>query len=128
EDAYKKELENLAGTWQLVSSEKDGTNAPEDEVRLIKFVITGDKYVIQRAGKTIERGWIAIDPTQKPKVIDVYHTKPEGKVDMGSNEWGDETLRVCFPHPGPAQPRPSLFSTTKGTGHVMSVCKREEIK
>jgi uncharacterized protein (TIGR03067 family) len=127
EALIKEELKKLAGTWRLVSSEKDGRNAPEDEVKQANLIIVGDKYTLQRASKTIEEGTVRIDPTKKPKTIDIYPTKPEGKLQMGIYECvGNEELKVCYTHPGTAQTRPSLFSTTKGTGHVMSVCKREK--
>jgi uncharacterized protein (TIGR03067 family) len=129
QDAVKKELEKLAGTWQLVASEKDGAQAPEDEVKLTQYVIAGDRYTVQRAGKTVEEGTLRIDPARAPKTIDVHPTKPEGKVQMGIYEWDrDGKLGVCFTHPGTAQTRPSLFSTTKGTGHVLSVGKRGKVK
>jgi hypothetical protein len=48
---------------------------------------------------------------------------------MGIYEWnGDEKLKVCGTHPGTEQTRPTLFSTTKGTGHVLFVCKRAKAK
>jgi uncharacterized protein (TIGR03067 family) len=95
-------------------------------VKHAKLVIAGDEYATQRAGKTVEEGTVRIDPTKKPKTIDIYPTKPEGKVERGIYEWdGDNKIRVCITHPGSAQRRPSLFSTTEGTGHVLSVCKRE---
>jgi hypothetical protein len=40
-------------------------------VKQIKIIITGDKFTMQRAGKTVEEGWVCIDPTRKPKVIDM---------------------------------------------------------
>ena len=124
--AYRKELEKFAGTWQVVAYEKDGVKAPEADLKQMKFIITGDKYTLERAGKTVEQGWACIDPTRKPKVIDIYPTKPEGKVEMGIYEWdGDDRLKVCCTDPGTEQTRPRLFSTTKGTGHVLTVCKRE---
>ena len=84
---------------------------------------------MERAGKTVEEGWICIDPTRKPKVIDVYPTKPESKVVMGIYEWdGDDKFRFCGTHPGTEQTRPILFSTTKGSGHSLHVCKREKAK
>jgi uncharacterized protein (TIGR03067 family) len=127
--AVKKELKKVAGTWQVVASEKDGVKAPEADLKQTKIVITGDKYTMERAGKTVEEGWVAIDPTRKPKVIDIYPTKPEGKVEMGIYEWdGDDKLKVCYTHPGTEQTRPRLFSTTKGTGHVLLVGKREKAK
>jgi uncharacterized protein (TIGR03067 family) len=126
---YQHELEKFAGTWQLVSSEKDGTKAPEDQVKQTKMVITGDKYTIQRAGNTVEKGWIDIDLTQKPRAMDIYPTKSEGKVVMGIYEWeGEDQIRGCTTHPGTRQTRPTHFSTTKGTGHVLSVWKRERAK
>jgi uncharacterized protein (TIGR03067 family) len=113
--AVKKELKKLTGTWQLLASEKDGVKAPEAENKDIKLIITGDKFTMERAGKTVEEGWICIDPTRKPKVIDVYAR--ESKVVMSIYEWdGDDKLRVCGTHPGTEQTRPKLFSTTKGSG------------
>ena len=127
--AVKKELKKLAGTWQLVASEKDGVKAPEAEDRDIKIIFKGDKLTLERAGKTVGEGWICIDPTRKPKVIDIYPTKPEGKVNMGIYEWdGDDKLKVCCTDPGTEQTRPRLFSTSKGTGHVLVVCERAKVE
>jgi hypothetical protein len=59
----------------------------------------------------------------------VYPTKPEGKVQLGIFECDEgHTMKVCFTHPGTAHTRPAGFSTTKGTGHVMEVFKREKAK
>jgi uncharacterized protein (TIGR03067 family) len=127
--AFKKELEKFAGTWQFVAYEKDGIQAPEADLKQMKYIITGDKYSVERAGKTVEEGWICIGPTRKPKVIDVYPTKPEGKVEMGIYEWdGDDKLKVCCTDPGTEQTRPRLFSTSKGTGHVLVVCERAKVE
>jgi len=129
EAAYKKELEKFTGTWQLVASEKDGVKAPEADVQQIKVIFDCEKFTMVRDGKTVEEGWVAIDPARKPKVIDVYPTKPDSKVVMGIYEWdGDDKLKLCSTHPGTEQTRPTLFSTAKGTGHVLVVCKREKAK
>jgi uncharacterized protein (TIGR03067 family) len=126
---YQNELKKFAGSWQMISSEKDGTKTTKDQVEQTKMIITGDKYTIQRAGIIIEEGWIDIDPAKKPKAIDIYPTKPEGKVQMGIYEWeGDDQIRGCATHPGTEQIRPTQFSTTKGSGHVFSVWKRERTK
>ena len=133
--AVKKELKKLAGTWQLVAYEKDGVKGPQAEpwmpkdLTQIKVIFKGARLTIEVAGKTMLEGWICIDPTRKLKVIDFYSTKPEGKVEMGIFEWdGDDQLKVCFTDPGTEQTRPRLFSTTKGTGHVLIVAKREKAK
>ena len=128
-DAYKEELAKLAGTWQHVSAEEDGKSAPEDRVKRHTLVITGDRYAVRMDGKTIEEGTVYIDPSRKPKAIDVYPTKPEGKVLKGIYEIGEnDTIRACFTHPGSDGTRPTEFSTTKGTGHVLQVCKRVKAK
>jgi uncharacterized protein (TIGR03067 family) len=124
---YKEELAKLAGTWQHVSAEKDGRSAPEDRVKAHTLVITGDHYAVRMNGKTIEEGTFYIDPSRKPKAIDAYPT--EGKVLKGIYEIGeDDTIRACFTHPGSDAMRPTEFSTTKGTGHVLQVAKRVKAK
>jgi uncharacterized protein (TIGR03067 family) len=125
--AYKEELAKLAGTWQLVSEEKDGQSSPQDRVKGLTLVITGDHYELRMDGKTIDQGTFYIDPARKPKVIDAYPA--EGKVLKGIYEIGeDDTMRACFTHPGSDGVRPTEFSTTKGTGHVLHVCKRVKAK
>jgi uncharacterized protein (TIGR03067 family) len=128
--AYKKELEHFAGTWQLIASEKDGVKAPDTDLKQLKVVFHGDQYTMERAGKTIEEGWVAIDPARKPRVIDIYATKPDqSKVVMAIYEWDrDDKFRLCATHPGTDQTRPKQFSTSKGIGHVLVVCKKVKEK
>jgi uncharacterized protein (TIGR03067 family) len=128
-EAVKKDLEKVAGTWQLVSQEKNGKKLPEDQVKRTTLVIRGDKYAVRVDGRPVEEGTFRLDPSQKPKAIDVHPTKPEGKVQLGIYEIAEGgTIRVCVTHPGSAQTRPTEFSTTKGTGHVMEVCERAKAK
>ena len=127
EAVFKKELEKFAGTCQPVAAEKDGVKEPEADLKQTKVIFNGDKFTMERAGKMVEEGWICIDPTRKPKVIDVYAR--ESKVVMSIYEWdGADKIRLCGTHPGTEQTRPKLFSTTKGSGHVMFVIKRERAK
>jgi uncharacterized protein (TIGR03067 family) len=128
-DAVKKELEKFAGTWQGISAEEDGLKAPEDRVKGHTYVFAGDRYTVRMNGKTIEEGTFRIDPSAKPKTIDVRPTKPKSKVMLGIYEIGEgDTIRACFTHPGSAATRPAEFSTTKGTGHTLQVIKRVKAK
>jgi uncharacterized protein (TIGR03067 family) len=127
EVAFQNELRKMAGTWRLISSEKDGTEAPASEMNQSKLILAGERYILQRGGKVVEEGKFRIDPTKKPGTIDIYPTRPAGKIMMGIYEWSAKnTIKVCYTHPGTAQIRPSLFSTTEGTGHVLSVCRKEK--
>jgi uncharacterized protein (TIGR03067 family) len=128
-DAVKKELERFAGTWQGTSAEEDGVKAPEDRVKGHTYVFAGDRYTVRMNGKTIEEGTFRIDPSAKPKAIDVHPTKPEAKVMLGIYEISeDATIRACFTRPGSDATRPTEFSTTKGTGHTLQVIKRVKAK
>jgi hypothetical protein len=46
EDAVKKELARLQGTWQLVSAETDGKQTPEEQVAKIRVVIKDSKHSV----------------------------------------------------------------------------------
>jgi uncharacterized protein (TIGR03067 family) len=129
EDAIKAELRRVAGTWQLTWAEKDGQKTPDDEVKQSQIVIAGEKYTLRRDGQVVEEGTVRIDPTRTPRTIDVFPIRPEGKVQLGIYEWdGEDRIRVCFTHPGTAQTRPTDFSTTRGTGHVLQVGQRERAR
>jgi uncharacterized protein (TIGR03067 family) len=118
-------LKKVAGTWRLSSREKDGKKLPEDQVKSTTLIVTGNKYAIRVDGKTVEEGTVRIDPSQKPKAIDLHPTNPEGKVQLGIYEIAEGgRFRICFTHPGSGETRPSEFSTTKGTGHVLEVGER----
>jgi uncharacterized protein (TIGR03067 family) len=94
-------------------------------VKQLQLVIAGSRYTLRRAGKAVEEGTVRVDPTRSPRTINIYPTRPRGKVQLGIYKWeGDDGIRICFTHPGSAQTRPTEFSTTKGTGHVMEVCRR----
>jgi uncharacterized protein (TIGR03067 family) len=98
-------------------------------VKQLKLVIAGARYTLRRAGKTVEEGTVRIDPTRDPRTINIYPTRPRGKVQLGIYKWeGGDGIRICFTHPGSAQKRPAEFSTTRGTGHVMEVGKRIKSK
>jgi hypothetical protein len=71
--------------------------------------VAGDKYPVRRQGEVVEEGTFRIDPTRKPRSIDVFPSKPEGKVQRGIYDWGEDgTIRICFAHPG-EEDRPAIL-------------------
>jgi hypothetical protein len=58
-------------------------------------------------------------------MIDIYPTKPEGKVELGIYKWdGVNKITVCITHPGSAQTRHSqaLFQpAVRNDGHLVNV-------
>jgi uncharacterized protein (TIGR03067 family) len=95
----------------------------------LRITIVGDRYTIRRDSETVEEGTFRIDPTRRPRTLDAIPMKPAGKIQRGIYEWdGQETLRICFTHPGDEYDRPTQFSTTKGTGHTLMTARREQSK
>jgi uncharacterized protein (TIGR03067 family) len=102
--AVKDELKKLSGTWDAVS-----LRTGDKEIKIsgsMQFVFDGDKWAIKDDGKTRNSGTLTVDPTRKPKTIDLKATKrgETGDTLLGIYELnGDELKIVLFP-PGANRP------------------------
>lgn len=127
--ALKAEVPNdahaLQGTWRLSAGEADGKALPEKQLEEGKLVIKGDDYTVVLADRGTVTGTQKLDPTTKPKTIDIMDSSgPDaGKTCLGIYELQGDEFRVAFAPPG--QPRPAKFSTTAAdSGPWMHVWKR----
>ncbi|HEY1859629.1 MAG TPA: sigma-70 family RNA polymerase sigma factor, partial [Gemmataceae bacterium] len=126
-DPVKEELKMLEGTWKYVSAEMRGQAKPEDEIKGLTVVIKGDSVVVENDGKSIGgKGKITIDPTKKPKTMDLVITgnnpdEPEAKQTyLSIYELDGDTLRICL-----GIERPEEFKMTAETGNTeFTVLKR----
>jgi uncharacterized protein (TIGR03067 family) len=125
-DDPKKELKKFEGTWQFTSIEIDGQKPPEDEVKKHKVIIEGEKYTLKIDDNVVNQGTIKVDPTKKPKTIDI--TTMEGgnpaQVMLGIYEEKGDEHKVCYAMPG--QNRPEKFSADAGTGNTLVTYKKEK--
>jgi uncharacterized protein (TIGR03067 family) len=127
EAAVAKDLQAFKGTWRLSYREVDGKKSSEE---WIKDVIgTGDgsgAFSVRRGDKMIAEATVQLDPTKKPKTIDVNFTKGEhkGKTVLGIYEFEGDTFRVCVARPG--DERPTEFSAKAGSGRTLVVHRREK--
>jgi uncharacterized protein (TIGR03067 family) len=124
DDATRKELARLEGTWRIVASEKDGQESPPGDVESMTYSVARDKYIVRRRGEVVEEGRFRIDPTRRPRSIDAFPTKPEGKIQRGIYEWGEDGTPSDLLHPSGQEDRPARFSTTEGTGHTLTTARR----
>src|SRR4051794_13459950 len=77
DEALKKDRK-FEGTWQVVSLEANGNKAGEEDAKEITVINEADgKWTIEAEGKVVARGTSVIDPTRKPKTVDL--TVTEGK-------------------------------------------------
>ena len=121
----KKELENFRGTWKYVSMEADGMKVTLEPLAGIKLVLDGDKFT-QTDPQATYRGTFSVSVKTRPKTIDVIFTEgPEkGKIFKGIYELEGDTYKACIAVPG--RERPKEFASKPGSGHVLSVLKREK--
>jgi uncharacterized protein (TIGR03067 family) len=127
EAAVKKEWKRLNGTWEWVSS------VTGKEVPIPKggetVTIKDGKYTVRDGGKVAEQGTAKIDPTTRPKSVDLtWSTGPnKGKTVLGVYEVEGDEYRVCFA--APRKPRPTKVSELRpGSGHRIYTFKRAKAR
>jgi len=87
----KKEQEKFEGTWSLVKI-TGGKSEKKDKDAKITF--KGDKLTFKN-GKTNEATY-SVDPTKKPKEINVHMEKDGKKMTFkGIYEFDGDTLKIC---------------------------------
>jgi len=124
-DAAKKDAEKLQGTWKLVSLEVDGKKATKGEIKQEqKMVVEGDKFSSTVDDKHSFKGTFKLDPTKKPKAVDVQVTEGDfkGKTLLGIYDVEKDSLRACYAPPG--KERPAEFDSKAGSGLYLYVYKR----
>src|SRR5438128_3567307 len=70
DDAAKKDLAKLEGTWTLVAMEVDGKAVPEAKLVSASLTIRGDKYSLTSRNKLHEVE-MKLDASKSPKEIDM---------------------------------------------------------
>jgi uncharacterized protein (TIGR03067 family) len=124
QDDAKKELAKLEGKWTVTAAERDGK--ADDTLKGAVRVNSGDKYTLAMKGGKPFGGTYKIDPTKKPKTMDMMPTdgRYKDKTLLAIYELDGDTMKVCFAEPG--KERPTEFSSKPGSGHVCIIQKREK--
>jgi uncharacterized protein (TIGR03067 family) len=116
-----KDLAKLEGEWTLVSSERDGKKAPDDDLKGTVRTVKGDTYTITKDDKTISQGKLKVDTSKKPATMDII--RENAKPMLGIYEIDGDTQKVCFAAPG--KDRPTEFAAKAGSGYTLSVWKKK---
>jgi uncharacterized protein (TIGR03067 family) len=129
DDAVKKEVEKFQGSWTGVSLEAGGQKAPDEFAKQNKITFTGDKYVQTMGGQTVEAGTQKLDPTKKPKTMDISVTEGDmkGSTQLGIYEIEGDTLKICVAEHG-SKDRPTEFATKAGSRNMLIVLKKDKAK
>jgi uncharacterized protein (TIGR03067 family) len=127
EEAVAKDLQAIKGTWRLICREVDGRKDSEEEIK--DTIGTGDglgKFSVRQGDKLIGEGTVKLDPTKKPKTMDVAYSegRHKGERRLGIYEIEGDTFRICVAKPG--DERPTDFSANTGSGRILIVYQREK--
>jgi uncharacterized protein (TIGR03067 family) len=118
-DAIKKERKRLQGTWVVQSFHQDGK--ANDEIKGTELTFAGDEVTLRMKKDNEQKEKkmkYKIDPTQKPKTIDIDAEKGTMRAIY---ELKGDTLRVC--HKRNESERPTEFSDKDG---VLVTLKRKK--
>ena len=127
EKGVAKDPQTFKGTWRLSSKEEDGKKFSEEEIKDIIATTDGSGRVsVRRRDKVIGGGTVKLDPTTKPKTIDIAFTEGDrkGKTMLGIYEIEGDTFRVCCARPRDA--RPAEFCAKAGSGRALVAYQREK--
>jgi uncharacterized protein (TIGR03067 family) len=121
EDAVKKDLERMRGTWAIVSLEENGKTATEARRNEFKVSIAEDRYIFTVGGVTA-KGHYELDPTTTPKTMDIVVEEGphQGKRKLAIYDFDGDTFKVAVAEPG--KPRPEGF--TPGPGYNLALWER----
>jgi uncharacterized protein (TIGR03067 family) len=124
-DDAKDDAKSIDGTWLASAAELGGEKFSDEVRKTIKLVIGDGKYTVT-VGKNPDRGTVKVDPSKKPKEMDITGTEGpnKGKTILAIYEMTDDTLRICYDLSGKA--RPSEFKTSKDTKLFLVTYKREK--
>jgi uncharacterized protein (TIGR03067 family) len=128
EDVAKNELKKFAGTWMLVSGEKDGKKVADEDVKKSTITWKGAEVALETphlSKEPIKSSITLLDPSKKPHAMSWKRLAgPDvGKEMHAIYEFlGDDEYRICFAPAG--KDRPNEFSAKTGSGHFLHVWKR----
>ena len=129
DEAIKKDRKLIEGTWRIVALEVNGNKAMEEDAKKLTVVNGSDgTWSLRSEGNEVSKGTSTFDPTKTPKTIDFAPTEGAGKGNqyLGIYELGENTRKLCFAPPG--RERPTQFSSTPGSEHILVTYERQEPK
>lgn len=123
--AEKDDLKQLAGAWIGTLAEDSGEKIEDLVGAKFQLVFEGNTltFIAQKGDRLVkDKMQFRLDPTKKPKHIDLEVSKDETLQGIYSLE--GNMLKLCTSTK--PENRPTAFTTKKGSGHRLLVFKRRE--
>jgi uncharacterized protein (TIGR03067 family) len=121
----KEDVKKLQGSWKPVAAELAGKPFPDEVLKTMRLVISGDKYTVT-VGEQTDEGTVKLDAAKKPRAMTIESTKGanKGKTFRAIYELSDGALRVCYDLSGKAHP--TEFKTKADTQLFLVEYKRQK--
>ena len=121
DDAPKGD-KDLDGSWELVSTVRDGKEMPPQDKKFV-LTIKGESVTV-KVGEDSHEATIKADPSKTPKALDLtFGDGPQkGKTAKAIYEVKGDELRVC--HGDPDADRPTELASKEGSGLMLATLKR----
>src|SRR5262249_24121510 len=120
----KKEQEKLEGTWSLVKITGGKSKNKDKEAKL---TFKGNKHAIKKEGDKAEEATYSVDPTKKPKEMNLHVEKDGEKLTLKAiYELDGGTLKICLfeGHKKAMEDRPKELVANEET--IVAVLKRDK--
>jgi uncharacterized protein (TIGR03067 family) len=122
EDANKKDLQALQGTWQAQSITENGQDVPAEEAGKLRLVFAGSTVTILTGEDKGPESTFTLDATNKPATMDIKDKKSGTTLAIYRLE--ADVLTICFANPG--ETRPKEFASKRGAKQALLVFKRSK--
>jgi uncharacterized protein (TIGR03067 family) len=130
----KAEMKKLEGTWATVSLTFDGKKVPDEKAKAVTFTMKADGTWTMTDGKDTWGGTYTADPSKKPKTGQFIGTtgKFKDSTTLDLYELDGDNLTFCYvivpTGKESSKERPTKLESKEGSGHYLSVMKREKAK
>ena len=114
----KPDSEKILGKWEVVSVQRGGRALPDESLKALSFTFEKGKMIMHRGDQKREFA-MKLDPTKKPKAIDVDMM---GKTGEGIYSLEGDSLKICHGEEG--DPRPTEMASKEGTQISLITLKR----
>lgn len=126
EEKAKKDLERMQGTWTLHALEVNGKDVPAPKLEGTILIIKKDDYRTKVKDKEQPGFRLKLDPSKKPKAVDMIKTMPGSpdEVIKGIYTFEGDTLKFCRGLTK-EQERPNQFATWPDTNYFVVTWKKQ---
>ncbi len=129
EDKPGADQQAIQGIWQVTDVETKDIKTPDPtgalkKIKTQQWIFTDDKVTLRMPGeKDIPAAGYTLDPSKRPKEIDLSPEKGQGEPQPGVYSLDGDVLKLCFPGPK-SGPRPTELAADDAGKNILFTLKR----